>query len=213
MSGAHRRQMAMFPLQAVLFPGGTLPLHVFEPRYRAMVRDCLGQDRAFGVVLIARGSEVGGGDERFGIGTEAHIEEASELPDGRWVLIASGRTRIAVDTWLPDAPYPRARVDPRPSDGALGTEALDGALRAVRRAAALAAELGAPAGELPAPDPSDVDPETLLWRLCDAAPLGTLDRQQLLETDGLAERASALSRLATEAGDDLVALLSERRAP
>ena len=54
----------MFPLSAVLFPYATMPLHVFEPRYRALMHDCLAGDRRFGVVLIERGSEVGGGDQR-----------------------------------------------------------------------------------------------------------------------------------------------------
>jgi uncharacterized protein len=211
VSGAERRRLPMFPLQTVLFPGGRLPLHVFEPRYRVMVRDCLEHDGTFGVVLIARGPEVGGGDERFGVGTTAHIEETTELPDGRRVLVASGRTRIAIGTWLAEVPYPCALVEARPSDGAIDLEALDGTRRAVGRAIALAAELGAPGAVLPAIDESE-DPEVLLWRLCDAAPLGTLDRQQLLETDAPNQRAVTLTRLVTEAGDDLLALLSERPA-
>jgi uncharacterized protein len=212
VSAAALRELPMFPLQSVLFPGSALPLHVFEPRYRALVRHCLAHDRTFGVVLIARGSEVGGGDERLSVGTLARIEEASELPDGRFVLIASAATRVAVDTWLPDDPYPRAVVGPRTTEGALDPATLDGALRAVRRAVALATELGASVPTVADPEPG-ADPEELLWRLCDAAPLGTLDRQRLLEADDLGQRAGALGRLATDAGDDLLALLSERRAP
>ena len=209
---AELRELPMFPLESVPFPGSVLPLHVFEPRYRAMVRHCLAHDRAFGVVLIARGSEVGGGDDRLSVGTLARIEEASELPDGRFVLVAAVAARVAVDTWLPDDPYPRAMVGPRRSTGGLPPATLDGALRAVRRAVALLTELGAPGPGLADPDPG-AGPEELLWRLCDAAPLGTLDRQRLLEADDLGQRADALTRLATDAGDDLVALLSERRAP
>ena len=61
----------MFPLGNVLFPHAQLPLHVFEPRYRALAETCLAGDGEFGVVLIERGSEVGGGDTRFSIGTVA----------------------------------------------------------------------------------------------------------------------------------------------
>ena len=107
MSGA---RLPMFPLSAVLFPHATMPLHVFEPRYRELMRDCLAGDRRFGVVLIARGSEVGGGDERSALGTRGVITEASELPDGRWVLIVEGESLIMVDEWLPDDPYPVALV-------------------------------------------------------------------------------------------------------
>src|SRR5439155_458702 len=63
--------LPMFPLGTVLFPFVVLPLHVFEPRYRALTRDCLAGSGEFGVVLIERGLEVGGGDERFPVGTVA----------------------------------------------------------------------------------------------------------------------------------------------
>jgi uncharacterized protein len=100
----------MFPLGTVLFPELPLLLHVFEPRYRALVRDCLSSDHQFGVVLITRGSEVGGGDQRAPEGTVAHIEGARPLPDGRWVLAARGQHRISVVQWLPEDPYPCALV-------------------------------------------------------------------------------------------------------
>ncbi len=76
----------MFPLGTVLLPGMPLSLHVFEPRYRQMVDDCRAGDGTFGVVLIERGSEVGGGDVRTDVGTLTRIVEARELPDGRWLL-------------------------------------------------------------------------------------------------------------------------------
>ncbi len=64
-------RLPMFPLSAVLFPYASMPLHVFEPRYRALMRDCLAGDPRFGVVLIERGSEVGGGDQRSSRGRAA----------------------------------------------------------------------------------------------------------------------------------------------
>ena len=73
----------MFPLGSVLFPGALLPLHVFEARYRRLVQDCLAGEPEFGVVLIDRGHEVGGGDVRREVGTVARILEVRELPDGR----------------------------------------------------------------------------------------------------------------------------------
>src|SRR3546814_19261198 len=106
--------LPMFPLGSAVVPGAGLPLHVFEDRYRALMKDCMAGDREFGVVLIERGSEVGGGDVRADVGTVARIAEASELPDGRWALIAVGDRRIRVTSWLPDDPYPRAAVEPWP---------------------------------------------------------------------------------------------------
>ena len=139
----------MFPLGSVLFPHMVLPLHIFEPRYRVLMFDCTrGASREFGVVLIERGLEVGGADERFGVGTVARIVEAAELPDGRWVLNAVGTRRVRVDRVAARRPLPagrgrrrgRAGRGPRPT-----TEPLRQAERLVRRALALAAELGEPA--------------------------------------------------------------------
>src|SRR5688500_7660667 len=134
----------MFPLGSVLFPSVYLPLHVFEPRYRALVRDCLAGDREFGVVLIERGSEVGGEDVRTDAGTVARIVEAAELPDGRWALGAVGVRRLRVAAWLPDDPYPIAEVDdwPDPEPGAGYAEALAACIGNLRRALALATEAG-----------------------------------------------------------------------
>src|SRR5436190_21485028 len=106
--------MPMFPLGSVLMPSTFLPLHVFEPRYRALVHDCLAGEGEFGVVLIARGSEVGGQDVRTDVGTVARIVPAQELPDGRWAIAAVGVRRARVVRWLPDGPYPMAEVEDWP---------------------------------------------------------------------------------------------------
>ena len=118
--------LPMFPLGSVLFPHAALPLHVFEARYRSLVEECLAGEPEFGVVLIERGSEVGGGDTRFGVGTVARIVDASLFPDGRYALVTVGTARLRVHEWLPDDPYPRASVeglDDRTVGGAAMTEA------------------------------------------------------------------------------------------
>ena len=107
---ARDARLPMFPLSAVLFPHASMPLHVFEPRYRAMMHDCLAGDARFGIVLIERGSEVGGSDQRSALGTRGVITGAAELPDGRWVLEVQGEALIQVEEWLPDDPYPVALV-------------------------------------------------------------------------------------------------------
>ena len=76
----------MLPLGAVLLPTGVMPLQLFEERYRHMITDVLAADREFGVVLIRRGSEVGGGDLRYDVGTRARVLEARGIagwPVGR----------------------------------------------------------------------------------------------------------------------------------
>ncbi|MGH3578652.1 MAG: LON peptidase substrate-binding domain-containing protein, partial [Mycobacterium sp.] len=103
--------LGMFPLSTVLFPHAGLPLHVFEERYRSLMADCLERGDDFGVVLIARGSEVGGGDQRFEVGTVARISHASRQDDGRLIILARGIERMRVRRWLAEAPYPLAEVE------------------------------------------------------------------------------------------------------
>ncbi len=112
--------LPMFPLESVLFPFSVLPLRVFEPRYQALTIDVMGGSREFGVVLIERGSEVGGGDVRFAVATVGKVLEAQNLDDGGWLLIVVGTRRIEVIEWLDDDPYPRARV--RDLDPAIGLD-------------------------------------------------------------------------------------------
>ena len=202
------RALPMFPLESVVFPASFLPLHVFEERYRRLTRDCLDGDREFGVVLIERGREVGGGDVRTDVGTVVSIVEAEEAPDGRWALGCFGVRRLRVDHWLPDDPYPRAEVEDL-IEGAW-TDAADAAFadadRLVRRSLALRAELDEPAA------PIDValsaDPPAAAWQLASLAPLGPLDRQLLLAVDDPADRLHLLARMTDEA----CAVLSQRLA-
>jgi uncharacterized protein len=211
MSGT---RLPMFPLSAVLFPHASIPLHVFEPRYRELMRDCLAGDARFGVVLIERGSEVGGGDERSTLGTRGVITKSVELPDGRWVLEIEGEARIEVDEWLPDDPYPVALVreagpgpGPGPEQGDVGP-LVGAAGQRVRRARALLAEQGG-APPLPAELALDGggDVEVAAWQLCAAAPLNAYDAQRLLAADGALERLRLLVELMEDLELDLHRML------
>ncbi|HEV7888788.1 MAG TPA: LON peptidase substrate-binding domain-containing protein [Acidimicrobiales bacterium] len=196
----------MFPLGTVLFPHVHLPLHVFEPRYQALVKDCLRARNEFGVVLIERGHEVGGGDDRFATGTVARITEWAELGDGRWVLDTVGTRRVRVATWLPDDPYPVALAadlaDTAPRDHDLFVRAE----QAVRRALALKAEMNEPAARADAQ--LDDDPSTAAWQLTAIAPLSPMDQQRLLEQDDADDRLRLLTELAGDAADVLAYRLS-----
>jgi uncharacterized protein len=191
--------LPMFPLGTVLVPSAGLPLHVFEPRYRRLVQDCLAGVPEFGVVLIARGSEVGGGDARTEVGTVARIVESAELPDGRWALVAVGVRRIRVARWLPDDPYPRAEVEdwPDPPPGPDHAGLLDQAVTALRRALALAVEVGEEAA--PATLELSDDPVLAGYQAVAVAPLGPLDRHQLLLADSPEARMTRLHDLLQDA--------------
>jgi hypothetical protein len=186
----------MFPLGSVLLPGMVLPLHVFEDRYRALVRDCMAGDRQFGVTLIERGSEVGGGDIRAMAGTVAQIIQADELPDGRWAMVAVGTHRVRVREWMPDDPYPRAEVEDWPDVPATDPEAAVAAYEArvaqLRRILALAVELGAEAD--PMVELAD-DAEVGSYQIGVLSPIGALDRQRLLTAPGPQQRLDLLEEL------------------
>lgn len=190
----------MFPLGAVLVPGMVMPLHVFEPRYRELVKDCQAGDQQFGVVLIERGSEVGGGDQRASVGTLAEMVQVEETPDGRYGLVAVGTRRIRVTEWLDDDPYPRARVEEWPEDPVEDPEALAATYAArvgqLRRLLALAVELGATASALV--EVAD-DPESGSYHLGMLAGLGPFDHQRLLESPGVEARLDLLGELMADA--------------
>ncbi len=211
-------EMAMFPLGMVLLPTMVVPIHVFEPRYRRMIRDCLDGTREFGVVLIERGSEVGGGDVRGHEGTVATIMDAQELPDGRWGLVVGGTRRIRVSRWLEDDPYPRAEVEDWPDDddphdddaaaddaaaddAAAGTAALAPVVAAWRRVVALRTELGLPGP--PVTLEIFEDPRAATWQLSALSPLGPLDRRQLLIADNTTQRLNLLADLLADTEETL----------
>jgi len=187
----------MFPLGSVLLPGMPLPLHVFEPRYRALVQDCLDGDGQFGVVLIERGSEVGGGDVRTDVGTLARIVEAGRFDDGRWAIGAVGLRRVRVARWLEDEPYPRAELAEWPDGpGTPSPDTVEAAVASYRRLLALAAELGAPVP--PATVEVAGDPALAVAQMAATAPLGPVDRQALLCAPGPVERLALLRSLLDE---------------
>jgi uncharacterized protein len=200
----------MFPLQTVLLPGGVLPLHVFEPRYRQLVIDCLADDTGdpeFGVTLIERGSEVGGGDQRADVGVVARMVEVQALPDGRYTLVAVGTRRLRVNAWLPDDPYPLADIDEwrdldpdAPELPAKVTAATD----RLREVLELASRFGNVPTELSISD----DPLLASYHLAALAPVGPADRYRLL----CAESPAARLDLLTEVLDDVEAMLRFRLA-
>lgn len=198
----------MFPLAAVVFPGTELPLHVFERRYQCLTHDVLVGNKEFGICLISRGSEVGGGDERVSVGTRVRIELASPLEGDRWILVTRGLERIVVRQWLDDDPYPRALVEPYPSSApAAPHDDLVAALGAVKSLRRLQSEL-ADGWASPCIDLSlDERADLAAWMLCAMAPLSLMDLQQLLEAPSHLGRLAQLRELCEARCRDLQMVL------
>lgn len=89
-------EIPLFPLNSVLFPGNTIPLHIFEERYKLMIGECIAEKRPFGVILIREGEEIGAPAEPVEVGTTARIVEAQQLDDGKLNITCLGEQRFRV---------------------------------------------------------------------------------------------------------------------
>jgi hypothetical protein len=204
--------MPMFPLGSVLMPAMPLSLRIFEERYLKLLGDLmLSETPEFGVVLIERGPEVGGGEKRLEIGTLASVTDIGTL-DQFYGLESTGTQRFRVNAWLPDDPYPLADIDFIPD--LIWNDSLMPARvhleTKVRSLLAVASEFGdlqyGPDTEL-----SD-NPVDACWQLAGVLPVGALDQQDLLQSQSADELISkthdivvaleeALRAMAEELGD------------
>jgi Lon protease-like protein len=205
--------LAMFPLGSVLFPHMPLRLRVFEERYLLMLMELFkGAHARFGVVLIERGHEVGGGDQRFAIGTVAEIIQLG-AENGFVGLVAQGSTRFEVVEWLADAPHPRAEVRKLPEliwdEGAAGLRAE--AERLVRRTLAVASEFAD--GSWPPDVALSADPVESCWQLAAIAPVNALDQVSMLRAASVAELLERVIELTTDAAVAFSAPWPEEQEP
>jgi len=198
-------QLAMFPLGAVLFPHLPLHLRVFEERYLVMLSRLVETGTAeFGVVLIERGQEVGGGEHRFRFGTVAQIIELS-VQEGFVALVAQGERRLEVTDWLAEDPHPRAEVRFLPDlewDEAL-QPLWDQAEKLVRRTLAQASEFT----EQHWPAGVELSENRLraTWQLAGIAPVGALDQMALLRASSAEELLTKVIEATTAAAESFSA--------
>lgn len=197
----------MFPLEMAMLPGEELPLRIFEPRYVAMVGDCMAMaEPAFGVVLIAAGREVGGGDRRCDIGALARIVDCQDMGVGRYRLGCVMGERIRVQHWVDDDPYPRAEIeiwDDEPGDPVDESRILDVEDRMVALFDRIGQARGAPIRSRDIVAAASADPVNRLYALAARIPMGQADRYSILSAPSEAARLDALS----EAVDTVTALV------
>jgi len=201
--------MPMFPLGSVLLPAMPLPLRIFEPRYLKLLGDLIGSESPeFGVVLIERGPEVGGGEKRMDIGTIAKVTDIGTT-EQFYGLESVGSQRFRVNSWLPDDPYPIADIDLLPDliweDALMPSRAhLE---TKVRQLLALASEFG------DLRYTSDVelsdDPMEACWQLAGILPVGQLDQMDLLASQSAEELISRTYELVNIADETLRGMLGE----
>ena len=199
--------MPMFPLGSVLFPSMPLTLRIFEERYLKLLGDLMGAESpAFGVVLVSRGSEVGGDDGRMSIGTVASVTQIGTT-DEFLGLESFGSQRFSVNEWLPDDPYPIAEIEMIPDlvwDDTLMPARVH--LEAsVRKLLAFASEFGEL--QFGADIELSDDPMSACWQLAGILPIGELDRYDLLASQSAEELIAQTYAIVTTADDTLHALL------
>jgi len=201
--------LPMFPLGNVLMPAMPLSLRIFEERYLKLLGDLIAEENPeFGVVLIERGPEVGGGEKRRSIGTIASVTDIGTL-DEFYGVQSFGSKRFRVNAWLPDDPYPIADIDLLPD--LVWQESLMPARfhleTKVRQLLALASEFG----DLPYGADTELsdDPMDACWQLAGVLPVGPLDQLDLLESQSAEELMSRTLQIVITAENTLKAMMSQ----
>lgn len=195
--------LPMFPLGSVLFPHMPLVLRVFEQRYVVLLSRVLQEDEPeFGVVLIERGQEVGGGEQRFRFGTVARIMQL-DAGEEFFALVAEGGRRFEVVDWLDEDPHPQAEIRDLPDlewDESLAP-LREGAEQIVRRVLSKASEFtdGIWSADVEFSD----DPVAAAWQLAAVAPLGSIDQLSLLRSSTVRELLDGIIEFTTMAEETL----------
>ena len=206
--GKQMAVMPMFPLGSVLMPAMPLNLRIFEERYLKLLGDLLGEETPeFGVVLIERGQEVGGGEKRMDIGTIASVIEIGTT-DEFYGLQSVGSKRFRVNAWLPDDPYPIADIDFLPDliwDDNLMPARVHLETK-VRRLLAFASEFGDL--QFGADVEFSDDPMDACWQLAGVLPVGQLDQIDLLASQSAEELISKTNEIVNEGNKSLEQMMS-----
>lgn len=192
---AYPAALPMFPLGTVLLPGMLLPLHVFEDRYRKLLRDRAGRTPPFGVVLIERGVEVGDKPESFRVGTAVSVAQLRPYPDGRADLVVRGERRFQILTSDWNAGYLTASVAWLDEPAGNSAQAFDAMGRVEEEFRSFLAAMRQATGTPMPMSRLPRDPAALSYAVAAQLPLGNGDRQRLLELETAAERLSALARI------------------
>jgi uncharacterized protein len=204
--------MPMFPLGSVLLPAMPLPLRIFEPRYLKLLGDLVASEKPeFGVVLIERGKEVGGGEKRMSIGTIASVTEIGTTQEFLG-LESYGSQRFRVNAWLPDDPYPLADIELLPDliwdDSLLPAKAhLE---TKVRQLLAFVSEFGNL--QFGADIEFSEDPMEACWQMAGVLPVGPLDQIDLLSSQSADELISRTYEIVKTANETLTAMMNQQSA-
>jgi Lon protease-like protein len=182
-------RLRLFPLNTVLFPGAVLNLHIFEPRYKQMVSECLQGGEPFGVCLIREGDEAGDPEVMpYEVGTTAEIGDVTPLENGRYYISSVGRRRFRVDRVVAREPFLTVEVSYLPDDSADDESAIDILLREIRAVfreyLRLVVEFSGMHADIELPE----DPVDASFLIGDALQVADSMKQRLLELSSTEQR-------------------------
>jgi Lon protease-like protein len=193
---AEVRELPLFPLNAVLFPGGPMPLRIFEPRYLDMVSRCMREQTGFAVVLIGEGEEAAAATSFAATGTEARIVDFDRLEDGLLGISCLGRERVRiVEAWREADGLNRGRVLDIAADPVVAVPEDQSWLAEVVR------QVLPEAGDTYRHVERRDDAAWISNRLAELLPLALADKQALLELTDPLERLAALEPAVTRNRD------------
>jgi len=204
------RELPIFPLPIVLFPGTPQPLHIFEPRYRQLLADCLAADRRFGIAYVPAAHEVGSEPlpDRGDVGCVALIQNTQGLPDGRSNILTVGERRFVLIDWVgSDRPYRLARVEEFDDEPAEPTETVSLAGDVREGFTQLAEALGILTGREDDEIELAADPQLLSFQVAASLELAPEAKRALLTLRSTTARLRQLATLVRPLAAD-----AERRA-
>jgi Lon protease-like protein len=185
-------ELPLFPLNTVLFPYASLQLHVFEDRYREMIRTCLEFDRPFGIVLIRAGSEVGGYIDPYMVGTAVRIVQVHTYDDGRMDIQVQGERRFRIRQLDESKPYLVGRVEPVVEHAIEESNRAEELLIRAREEFEVLVQRLFARQEFSVQVVFPTDPVALSFTIANLLPMENLEKQRLLETTDTLERVEEL---------------------
>jgi Lon protease-like protein len=205
-------RLRLFPLNTVLFPGAVLNLHIFEPRYKQMVAECIEGGEAFGVCLIREGDEAGDPAVMpYEIGTTAEIGDVTPLENGRYYISTVGRRRFRVERVVAREPYLTVDVsylaEEEAEDGATVAALVDEIRSVFRDYLRLLVEFSGMHADIELPD----DPVDASFLIGDALQVADAMKQQLLELSSTEQRLTVELGFLRRLLPQLRALLERKR--
>jgi uncharacterized protein len=203
------QEIPLFPLNTVLFPGMPLNLHIFEPRYKLMIGECLKESRPFGVVLIRSGHEVGESAQVYEVGTMAQITRARPLNNGEMDITALGSRRFYIEHTVTTKPYMTGIVKDYPLEDVLNP-CIGQLARQISAMVQRYLKIFATLGNIDLKmDSLPQDPATLAFLTAVILHMPMKDKQQLLDKPDLVSMLKAERRMLVREAEILKILIEQ----